>query len=120
MKSVRLIETSGKLGFSEADIPRPTPSDGELLIRVCAAGVTPTEVIWYPTTHTENGEKRINAIPAHEFSGEVAALGPAVSDLREGQAVYGMNDWFADGALAEYCITRPEWVAPNLYISQEI
>jgi NADPH:quinone reductase-like Zn-dependent oxidoreductase len=24
-----------------------------------------------------------------------------------------MNDWFEDGALAEYCITRAEWVAPK-------
>ena len=22
-----------------------------------------------------------------------------------------MNDWFAEGALAEYCVTRPEWIA---------
>jgi NADPH:quinone reductase-like Zn-dependent oxidoreductase len=22
-----------------------------------------------------------------------------------------MNDWFADGALAEFCISRPEWIA---------
>ena len=24
-----------------------------------------------------------------------------------------MNDWFADGALAEYCITQPGWIAPK-------
>jgi NADPH:quinone reductase-like Zn-dependent oxidoreductase len=28
-----------------------------------------------------------------------------------GQEVYGMNDWFADGAMAEYCITQPTSVA---------
>jgi NADPH:quinone reductase-like Zn-dependent oxidoreductase len=28
-----------------------------------------------------------------------------------GQEVYGMNDWFSDGAMAEYCITQPTSVA---------
>lgn len=24
-----------------------------------------------------------------------------------------MNDWFVDGALAEYCVTQPDWIAPK-------
>lgn len=24
-----------------------------------------------------------------------------------------MNDWFQDGALAEYCLTKPSWIAPK-------
>jgi len=24
-----------------------------------------------------------------------------------------MNDWFSDGAMAEYCVTRHNWVAPK-------
>lgn len=24
-----------------------------------------------------------------------------------------MNDWFADGALAEYCVTQPDWISPK-------
>jgi NADPH:quinone reductase-like Zn-dependent oxidoreductase len=31
-------------------LPQPQPGEGELLIRVRAAGVTPTELLWYPTT----------------------------------------------------------------------
>ncbi|MBW8869868.1 MAG: NADP-dependent oxidoreductase, partial [Acidobacteriales bacterium] len=27
--------------------------------------------------------------------------------------VYGMNDWFADGATAEFCLTQPQWIAPK-------
>jgi NADPH:quinone reductase-like Zn-dependent oxidoreductase len=36
-----------------ATIDAPLPASGEVLIRVKAAGVTPTELSWYPTTHTE-------------------------------------------------------------------
>lgn len=97
----------------EKDIPRPVPQKGEVSIRVRAAGVTPTELIWYPTLHTKTGEQRIGAVPSHEFSGEIAEIGEAVTGVSIGDEVYGMNDWFADGALAEYCITSVEWIAPK-------
>jgi NADPH:quinone reductase-like Zn-dependent oxidoreductase len=83
------------------------------LVRVHAAGVTPTELIWSPTTQTKEGAVRTNAIPAHEFSGVVAATGSGVKDFRAGQEVYGMNDWFAEGALAEFCVTQPASIAPK-------
>lgn len=97
----------------EAEIPEPMPREGELLVRVCAAGVTPTELLWYPTTHTKEGGQRSAAVPSHEFSGEVAEVGGGVTGFAIGQEIYGMNDWFADGALAEYCVTRPDWIAPK-------
>jgi NADPH:quinone reductase-like Zn-dependent oxidoreductase len=45
-------------------------------------------------------------IRGHEFSREVAALGEGVRAVGVGEAVYGMNDWFGDGAQAEYCLAR--------------
>jgi NADPH:quinone reductase-like Zn-dependent oxidoreductase len=93
------------------DIPTPHPGPGEVLIRVHAAGVTPTEMLWYPTTNTKSGERRHHAVPGHEFAGTVAAIGLETGGPTLGQEIYGMNDWFADGATAEYCVTRPEWIA---------
>jgi len=91
--------------------PLPRPKAGELLIRVYAAGVTPTELQWYPTTHTTTGEIRNGAIPGHEFSGVVVAVGADVEADEVGREVFGMNDWFADGASAEYCVTVKASVA---------
>jgi NADPH:quinone reductase-like Zn-dependent oxidoreductase len=93
------------------DIPFSVPGAGEILVRVRAAGVTPTELSWYPTTHTKEGKQRTDPIPGHEFSGEVAALGPGTSGFDVGQEIYGMNDWFAAGAIAEFCVTKPQWIA---------
>jgi NADPH:quinone reductase-like Zn-dependent oxidoreductase len=109
MKSLRVMDSYPRA----EDIPLPKSKAGEVLVHVYAAGVTPTELLWYPTTHQKNGERRIGAVPAHEFSGRVDALGEGVGGLSVGQEIYGMNDWFEDGALAEYCITRPEWIAPK-------
>jgi NADPH:quinone reductase-like Zn-dependent oxidoreductase len=91
--------------------PIPKPQAGELLIRVHAAGVTPTELKWYPTTHTPAGEARTGAIPGHEFSGVIAAVGAGVDPSKVGREIFGMNDWFAEGASAEYCVTVETSVA---------
>jgi NADPH:quinone reductase-like Zn-dependent oxidoreductase len=99
--------------FAWDDIPIPQPGAGEVLVRVHAAGVTPTEVQWYTTTHGKSGAPRSDAVPGHEFSGVVDAVGSDTSGVTIGQAVFGMNDWFADGATAEYCLTRSEWIAPR-------
>lgn len=96
----------------EENRPVPVPGEGEILIQVHAAGVTPTELIWYPTTRTKNGDPRTGAVPCHEFSGVVAAVGDSGGEFHVGDNVFGMNDWFAEGALAEYCITVPSSVAP--------
>jgi len=83
------------------------------MVRVYTAGVTSKELLWYPTTHDKSGRKRNRAVPGHEFSGVIAAVGEETVGFEIGQEVYGMNDWFADGAMVEYCITQPTSVAPK-------
>ncbi len=111
MKALQLTSMQHEPRLIVEDLPRPEARDGEVLIRVYAAGVTPAELQWYPTTHTKEGAARIGAVPGHEFSGIVAALGGDVSGFQVGDAVYGMNDWFADGATAEFCVTAPQSIA---------
>ncbi len=113
MQKMRLTDSTEGPALVEENSPCPRPGPGELLIRVCAAGVTPTELRWYPTLHTKTGEKRTGAVPGHEFSGVVEGVGEDVGSLEIGQEVYGMNDWFADGAVAEYCTTPFPAVAPK-------
>ena len=113
MKAMRLSDATLAPTLVEADIPQPQPGRGELLVQVYAAGVTSKELLWYPTTHNKNGEPRSRAVPGHEFSGVIAAVDEDVRGFVIGTEVYGMNDWFADGATAEFCITQPSSVAPK-------
>ena len=83
-----------------------------MLVRVHAAAVTPTELTWVPTWTTPTGKPRgFPIILGHEFSGEVAAVGRGVTDLAAGDLVYGLNNWFREGAQAEYCVARVAEVA---------
>ncbi len=111
MKAVQLIESQPVPVLAEADVPKPSAGKGEVLVQVYTAGVTPTELVWYPTLHTKDGQPRVRAIPGHEFSGVIAELGDGVEDFAVGDEIYGMSDWFADGATAEYCITQPSSIA---------
>src|SRR4051812_4644318 len=112
MKAIRLHARGGPEAIRFEDAPAPRPGPGEILVRVHAAAVTPTELLWVPTWTTRAGGPRpLPVIPGHEFSGEVAALGEGVTAVGVGEPVYGMNDWFGDGAQAEYCLARAADVA---------
>lgn len=113
MKVVRLAASGQAPRLIHDEAAQPKPGKGELLIRVSAAGVIPAELGWYPTSHTKTGEPRNGAVPAHEFSGVVAGVGEEVGSLEAGHEVFGMNDWFSDGALAEYCIASFFGLAPK-------
>ena len=93
------------------ELQKPEAGLGEILVHVHASGVTPSELLWYPTTHTKSGTARIRTVPGHEFSGVITAIGKDVQGFEVGDEVYGMNDWFADGATAEFCITLPQNIA---------
>lgn len=111
MKQMQVNETGREPGLIAVESPKPAAGLGEILVRVHAAGVTPAELLWYPTMHTKSGTSRIGAVPGHEFSGVIAAIGKDVEDFQVGDEVYGMNDWFADGATAEFCVTLPQNLA---------
>jgi NADPH:quinone reductase-like Zn-dependent oxidoreductase len=111
MKAMQVNQPGREPTLILAEAPNPEPGPGEVLIQVHAAGVTPAELLWYPTLHTKSGTPRTRAVPGHEFSGVIAAVGKDVGDFQVGEEVYGMNDWFADGATAEFCITLPRNIA---------
>src|SRR5262245_65360296 len=105
MKALRLQARVDPPPFALEDAPLPEPGAGEILVRVRAAAVTPTEIQWVPTWTTRTGTPRpLPIILGHEFSGEVVGLGAGVIDVAVGDEIFGMNDWFRDGAQAEYCV----------------
>src|ERR1043165_4395937 len=107
MKASRLHARGGPEAFIYGDAPQPHPGEGEVLVRVHAAGVIHTELSWIPTWTTQVGEPRsLPVIPGHEFSGEIAVIGAGARDVSVGDSVYGLNDWYRDGASAEYCVAR--------------
>ena len=107
MAKMKAMEFTDELNLQPVIRPVPQPQAGEILIQVSAVGVMPTEKLWSTTSHYADGTARSKAIPGHEFSGTVAGLGAGATGYSLGDAVFGLNDWFAEGATAEFCITKP-------------
>src|SRR5579862_842187 len=91
------------------EVPLPTPSRGEVLVRIHASGVCHTDL------HTADGEWPVKPatplILGHEGAGVVAAVGGDVRDLREGDRV-GIA-WLHDACgKCEQCVGGWESLCP--------
>jgi NADPH:quinone reductase-like Zn-dependent oxidoreductase len=112
MKAIRLHEPIGVDGLVYEDAPDPQPALGDVLVKVHACGITPTELSW-PIWADRAGHKRDALIPAQEFSGVVAAVGFGTAGVAVGDEVYGLIMAYWDGAAAEYMTIEARDVAPK-------
>jgi NADPH:quinone reductase-like Zn-dependent oxidoreductase len=109
-----LEKKAGPEGLVLGEIPKPSPTAGEVLIKIHATAVMPSEFTWFTTFRLPSGEPRpFPVVLSHEFSGTVEALGADVNTLKIGDVVYGMNDWFTNGAQAECCVAPAIAVTPK-------
>ena len=84
MKATRLRARGGPEAFAYEEAPQPRPGEGEVLVRVHAAGVIQTELGWVPTWTTQAGEPRpLPVIPGQFLIKDLALLGISVWTLGE-------------------------------------
>jgi NADPH:quinone reductase-like Zn-dependent oxidoreductase len=109
MKAVCIHEFGGIDRMLEEDVPVPSPSPDQVLVRVHAAGVGP----WDALVRTGSSElaQTLPLVLGSDFSGVVERVGANVTHLRRGEEVYGLtNDQFV-GAYAEYTTASAASVA---------
>jgi NADPH:quinone reductase-like Zn-dependent oxidoreductase len=83
-------------GLKVEDAERPAPAAGEVLVRVCAAGVTRGELEW--------PADRLPAVPSYELSGVIADTGAEV---------FALTPFDSDGVAAEYAAVPSSVLAPK-------
>jgi NADPH:quinone reductase-like Zn-dependent oxidoreductase len=113
MKAVRMHVRGGPEALVYEEAPIPRVGSGDALVRVNAAGITPTEFTWNSTFTTKDKKDRLPIVPSFEVAGTVEKLGPGASGLAEGDEVYGLLDFWRDGAAAEYTAVRASDLAPK-------
>jgi NADPH:quinone reductase-like Zn-dependent oxidoreductase len=108
-----VVEHYGKDGLRAAEVPEPEVGDGDVLVKVSAAGINPLD------TMVRNGEfKRLLKYGrpfalGHDVAGVVAGVGSAVRDFRVGDAVYSRPRDLRIGTFAEYIAIDQDDVAPK-------
>jgi NADPH:quinone reductase-like Zn-dependent oxidoreductase len=116
MRAVRFHAYGAPDTLVVEEVARPVPQAGEVLVRVHAAGVNPLD--WKIRWGWWKDSLRLTlpAIPGIDLAGVVAAIGPEVTTLQVGQAVYGCSrgPWEGGtGTYAEYAIAPAHSLAPK-------
>lgn len=92
-------------GPSDLRVERqPTPRithDDDVLIRIRACGVCPSDVRSYVRSTKRKGQLPQTLIPGHEWVGQVAAIGPAVTEFTVGDPV--AVNWRVVCSVCTYC-----------------
>lgn len=110
MKAVRFHRHGGPEVLVFEDAPRPSPGEGEILVRVAAAGVNPVDA------HVRRGGGRTVPLPftpGYDLAGTVEEVGPGVTAFKPGDEVYACLPIARGGAYAQFAIVRVEEAAPK-------
>jgi NADPH:quinone reductase-like Zn-dependent oxidoreductase len=111
MKAIRVHAYGGPEVLRYEDAPMPAPGEGELLIKIHAAGVNPADWKAREGYFKDFVSFQMPYVPGTDLSGVVAALGPGVAGYAVGDEVYGMSRFGKSGAYAEYTTTKPDLIS---------
>src|SRR3954451_11095368 len=102
MKAAYLTGHGGPDKFQYGDLPDPAAGPGEVVVDIHAASVNAADykVRLRGGAYSGSGIK-LPHILGRDFSGIVSAVGPGVTDLAVGDAVFGVCDQGIEGAYAE-------------------
>jgi NADPH:quinone reductase-like Zn-dependent oxidoreductase len=109
VKAARIHNFGGPEVIVVEDVPRPTPANGEVLVRVAAAGVGPWDAL------IREGKSKVSPPPpltlGSDLSGVIEETGPGVSQFKTGDEVYGVTNPQFVGAQAEYALASATMIA---------
>ena len=111
MKAVSIYTYGGPEVLKYEDAPRPHPSEGEVLVRVHAAGINPVDWKIREGHLKEMLHHTLPLILGWDVSGVVETLGPEVKRLKSGDEVFSRPDISRDGAYAEFIVIKESEVA---------
>jgi NADPH:quinone reductase-like Zn-dependent oxidoreductase len=111
MKAVCIYSYGGPDVLVYEDAPRPHPGDGEVLVRVHAAGINPVDWKIREGHLKERLHHTLPLVLGWDVSGGVEALGSGVTRLKVGDEVFSRPDISRDGAYAEFIVIKESEVA---------
>lgn len=106
MKAIRYHKHGGPEVLQLEQAPKPVPQDGEVLVRIAAAGVLPVD--WKIRKGLFPMPVKFPVIPGTAFAGVIEGVGPGVNGLQIGQEVFGRS---TNGTYAEYTTAPADSVA---------
>jgi NADPH:quinone reductase-like Zn-dependent oxidoreductase len=110
MKAALLTGHGGTEMLRYGEAPDPVAGAGEVVVDIFAASVNGAD----PKVRRGNGRYKLDKFPhilGRDFSGVVSAVGAGVTDIKVGDAVFGVTDQGIEGAYAEKIAIKAAIVA---------
>jgi NADPH:quinone reductase-like Zn-dependent oxidoreductase len=104
MKAVRIHGYGGPDVLTYEDAPRPSPGEGEVLIRVHATSVNPFDAAMRAGYMADYFKPSLPFILGTDVSGVVEEVGAGVTNVAPGDSVYTRAGMSRDGSYAEYAV----------------
>jgi NADPH2:quinone reductase len=100
--------------FTPVDFPRPVPSTGQVLVRICASGVNPLDTK-IRAGKADHARQPLPAVLGLDMAGVVEEVAADVISFRPGDEVYGMVGGVGglQGTLAEMVAGNAALLAPK-------
>jgi NADPH:quinone reductase-like Zn-dependent oxidoreductase len=111
MKAVCIYSYGGPDVLVYEDAPCPHPGDGEVLVKVHAAGINPVDWKIREGHLREMLHHTLPLILGWDVSGVVEALGTNITRIKLGDEVFSRPDISRDGAYAEFIVIRESELA---------
>ena len=109
MKAARIHKFGPPSVIVIEELPRPAPGNGEVLVRVAAAGVGNWDALIREQKTVV--KTSLPLVLGAELSGVIEEVGPEVSAFRAGDEIYGVTNPDFCGAYTEYAIASAAMVA---------
>eukprot|EP00288_Rhodomonas_lens_P002625 CAMPEP_0177720396 /NCGR_PEP_ID=MMETSP0484_2-20121128/16601_1 /TAXON_ID=354590 /ORGANISM="Rhodomonas lens, Strain RHODO" /LENGTH=331 /DNA_ID=CAMNT_0019232651 /DNA_START=22 /DNA_END=1017 /DNA_ORIENTATION=- len=110
MKAISVAEFGGPDVMKVAEIARPEPKEGEVLIKVFAAGVNPVDTYKRAGTYAKHLLPALPFTPGADGAGIVEALGAGVDSVAVGDRIWLSGS--TTGTYAEFCVSKASDVHP--------
>jgi NADPH:quinone reductase-like Zn-dependent oxidoreductase len=111
MKAAYMERHGGPEVLKYGDLPDPVPKPGEIVVDIHAASVNPADTSVRRGQRLNQVAEKFPQILGRDFSGVVRQLGAGVSDLKVGDAVFGVTEQGNDGTYCEQLAIKAAIVA---------
>lgn len=111
MKAIVATQSGGPEVLKYQDVPKPEPKDGEILVRVIAAGVNPVDSYVRQGRFGKRASDSGPLIIGYDIAGAVEKTGANATKFKPGDAVYCYLSIMRGGGYAEYAIAKVDETA---------
>ena len=107
MSVIQIAKFGGPEVLREETVPIPAPGEGELLVKVAAAGVNPVDYKIRAGMYSAVQQDKLPYVLGRDVSGTVVKCGAATSRFANGASLFAMPG-IERGCYAEYVVVKEE------------